>query len=124
MVYHQTTVLHYFDSGLRECLSNFGMTNARLHPYGVGLFCEHVLQMRRDVLRPPKDVYQINFIGYVDKLAIDRLPQDRRDAGIVDGNRNNLEPGRVKIPGDVERGLARLCFSLDAQHSDSFCAAN
>ncbi len=108
MINHQATVLHHLDTASRECFGNLVMTDAGLHPHGLRLFYEHVVQMRGNVLGSPKYVYQINFGGYVGQRAIDLLPEDRYYARIVDRHRNDFKTSEVQVPGNVESGLARL----------------
>src|SRR5947207_2416145 len=76
--------------------------------------------MRRDVLWPSKDIYHVDFSRHINQLSIDFFAENFCDVGIIDGNRNDLEPGAVHVLGNIESRLTSLRFSLDTEHRDRF----
>src|SRR5436305_9592094 len=66
---HQTAILHHFDAGLGQSLRRLIVANAELEPDALRLRGEYVVDVRRDVIRPPEDVDHIDRPTYICEFA-------------------------------------------------------
>jgi len=106
MIHHEAAILNDFDPRFGECFGGGIVANTGLQPYGLRLLRQNVFNMRRDVLRSSKDVYEIDIDRHVNEPSIDLFTKYSRDFRIVNRHRDNLKPGSLKISWDVERRLA------------------
>lgn len=74
-----------------------------------------------DVLRPAKDIDHVNLDRDVGKFSINFLAENLGDFRIVNRHGNDFESCVVHVLGNVERGLAALRFSLDAENGNRLC---
>ena len=105
MIYHEAAILDDFDPGFGECFGGGVVANTGLQPYGLRLLGQNIFNMRRDVPRASKDVYEIDIDRNVNEPAIDLFTKYSRNFRIVNRHRNNLKAGGLKISRDVERRL-------------------
>src|SRR5215471_871449 len=80
--------------------------------------------MRRNILGTAEDIYHINIVRDISQFSVDLLAEDFRDLRIINRDGNNPESGLLHVLWNIESRLARLCFSLDAEHGDPSCLRN
>src|SRR5437773_9046482 len=81
-------------------------------------FRKQIIEVTRNVLRTPKDIYEIELVRNINQPAVDLLPEYMSYLGVINRHRNDLESCSFEIAWDVKGGLARLRFSLYAEHRD------
>ena len=106
MIHHEAAILNDFDPGFGECLGGGIVANTGLEPYGLRLLRQDVFNVRRDVLRSAKDVYEIDIDRNINEPAIDFFTEYSRHFRIVNRHRNDLKAGGLKVSRDVECRLA------------------
>lgn len=121
MIDHQAAILNHLDSGFRQLLSYHGVADAELHPHALRFLREQIVEVWRNVLRPPEDVHYVYFRRNLCQLPINFFAEYLSHVRVVNRHGNDSESGAVHVFGNVERGLIGLGFSLDTEYRDRFC---
>ena len=121
MIDHEAAILNDFDASIGKYFGGGIVANPGLKPDGFRLLCQNIFDVRRNVLRSAKHVYEIDIDRNVDEPAIDLFTEYSRRVRVVNRHRNDLKTGVLKISWDVECRLAGLSLSFDSKHRDRLC---
>jgi hypothetical protein len=122
MLHEETPILHDVDALGRQPVGDGIVAYTELQPHGVRVLGQDVIQMPRHVIGAPEHVDQIDVARDVRQAAVDRLAEDGRDLGVVDGHGDDVESRTGEIRGHGERGLVPLRLGLDPEHGDTLRA--
>ena len=120
MIDHQTTILHHFYACPGQNSGYFVVTDAKLHPNRLWFLCQQIVEVRRNILRAPKDVHHIDFVRNLLQLPMDLFAEDLRSVRIVNRDGNDPEPGVLHVLRNVKGGLTGLCFGFDSKDRNAF----
>jgi len=70
---HQTAILNDVDSGAGELLGSVVVANAELKPNRLRLLRDDVIDVRRNVMWPAKDIHHVDLAGNLGDRAVDPL---------------------------------------------------
>lgn len=118
MLNHKASILHHQNPRRRELFRHRVIPNPRLKPYNARLLRKNIRHMRRQVLRPPKHIQNINLSGHLRDSPIHFAPERLRYIRVIHEHRNNIDPRMRKIRRHTKSRLLRLFLRLHTQDRD------
>ena len=114
----QTAVLDDPDTRLSQLPGCRIMADPELEPDGMRTRGDDVIEVRGDIRGATKHRHQIDAVRDLPEGAVHRCPEEMRDLGVVDRDRDDRESLRLRLGRDLVRRQVGIGPVLDPQHRD------
>src|SRR5215470_1253234 len=91
MLHHQAAILDHLNPRLSQPLRRNVISDAELKPHGLGTLGDDVIDVHLDVLRPPKNLDQVQLARHIDESTVHRSAENLLDLGEINRDRDDLK---------------------------------